>query len=476
MTNLILNTDSYKASHYLQYPPGTQYINSYIESRGVDKESPIPKHDGLEIVHFGLQAFIKEYLLKPITMDDINFADVVLSKHGLPFNRKGWERILNVHNGFLPIRIEALPEGTPIPVGTPQVQVVNTDPELPWLTSYVETALLRAVWYPSTVATVSREVKKVIYNNLLKTSESPNEQILFKLHDFGARGVSSAESAAIGGAAHIVNFMGSDTVDSLTFISRYYQTNNLFNDVTPAFSIPAAEHSTMTAWGKEKEHDAYENMIKQFGKKGSLLAVVSDSYNIWHAADTIWGVDLKDAVLDSGATVVIRPDSGNPCAVVLGLLNILGQRFGFTVNNKGFKVLHPSIRIIQGDGVNYNSINEILTEMWTQGWSADNIAFGMGGALLQKVNRDTFKYAMKANAMSYDGKEWLDVQKTPITDTSKKSKAGILAVLKNQYVGKWETIRKCNILNHKNMLEIVYENGSVIKEWNFDDVRKNAKL
>ena len=477
MTNLILNVDSYKSSHYLQYPPNTQYINSYIETRGVDKDSPIGKPDNLEIVHFGLQAFIKEYLLKPITSADITDAKSILTSHGLPFNEAGWARILLTHDGYLPLKIEALPEGTPIPVGVPQVQVVNTDPELPWLTSYIETALLRSIWFPSSVATISRETKKVIYSYLKKTSDDPDGQIGFKLHDFGARGVSSNESAAIGGLAHIVNFMGTDTVASLVAANRYYKPSTGSTDVyMPAFSIPAAEHSTITSWGREHEYFAYENMVKQFGGKGKLFAVVSDSYDIYKASDEIWGKELKEKVLSNGGTVVIRPDSGNPVVVVLNLLRILGERFGFTTNSKGFKVLHPSVRLIQGDGVNYHSISEILKEMEIQGWSVDNLAFGMGGALLQKVNRDTFKYAMKANSISYDGKEWYDVFKYPVTDPGKMSKRGILAVIKNNYVNAWETVRKCNLLNHKNMLEIVYENGQLIKEWDFEQVRVNARL
>lgn len=463
--NIITNTDSYKSSHYLQYPKDTQIINSYIESRGVSKDSPLLFD--VEIVHFGLQMFLKEYLSKEITSENIREAEELFSMHGVPFNRAGWETILNKHGGYLPVRIEALAEGTPVPIGTTQVQVQNTDPELPWLTSYLETSLLRSVWYPSTVATISREVKKVIYKYLKTTSDDPDGQIQFKLHDFGARGVSSEESAMIGGCAHIVNFMGTDTISGIIGARKYYHAT------MPAFSIPAAEHSTITSWGQDNEVAAYRNMLTQFAKPNSLLAVVSDSYNIYHAAEQIWGVELKQQVLDSGATVVIRPDSGNPVAVVLSLLRILGERFGFTTNKKGYKVLHPSVRIIQGDGVNYNSINQILREMWAQGWAADNLTFGMGGALLQKLDRDTFKYAMKANAR-FDGKTWHDVYKEPITDSGKQSKRGILAVVKQ--AGVYQNIRACNVLYSENQLIKVFENGQITKEWDFDTVRVQAKI
>lgn len=464
--NIIMMSDSYKASHYLQYPSDVTNINSYIESRGIAKDSPIPEKVKPEIVHFGLQAFVKEYLINPIKLGDIVEAEEIFTLHGEPFNYTGWMKILDKHGGYLPLEIESLPEGLPVPIGTTQIQIRNTDPEFAWLTSYIETSLLRAIWYPSTVATVSREVKKVILDYLNKTSDDPNGQIMFKLHDFGARGVSSNESAMLGGMAHLINFLGTDTTMALVGAKKYY------NEPMAGFSIPAAEHSTMTTWGEENETNAYSNMLDKFAKPGKLVAVVSDSYNIYKAASEIWGTELKDTVINSGATVVIRPDSGNPVVCVLSLLNILGERFGFTYNSKGYKVLHPSVRLIQGDGINYDTIAEILKEMWAQNWSADNVAFGMGGALLQKVNRDTFKYAMKANA-KFDGTKWTDVYKNPITDSGKVSKAGILSVVKN---GTYQNIRRVNLLSDKDLLQPVYRNGQLLKEYSFKDVRDNAKL
>ncbi len=264
--NILLKTDSYKASHWLQYRPGTEYISSYIESRG-------GKWD--ETVFFGLQIFLKEYLTTPITQEMIDEAAEFWSAHGEPFNKDGWEYILKKHGGMLPVRIQAVPEGTVVPTSNVLVQVVNTDPKCFWLTSFLETALLRAVWYPTTVATNSYQCKKLIWNALEKSSDDPSGEIGFKLHDFGARGVSSGESAAIGGAAHLVNFLGSDTVEGILCARKYY------NESMAGFSIPAAEHSTMTSWGGEEgEIDAMRNMLRNFAKPGSLVAVVSDSYDI----------------------------------------------------------------------------------------------------------------------------------------------------------------------------------------------------
>lgn len=447
--NLILNTDSYKPSHYLQYPPGTEKVFSYIESRG-------GKFD--KTLFFGLQMFLKDYLSQPITMEMINEAEAFLKVHGEPFNREGWEYILSEYGGKLPLRIRAVKEGTVVPTGNVLVTVENTDPKLYWLTSYIETALLRAVWYPTTVATQSWYIKQLIKSYLEETGDVSG--INFKLHDFGARGVSSFESASIGGAAHLVNFMGSDTISGILALREFY------NEPMAAFSIPAAEHSSITSWGKDREVDAYRNMLDKFAKPNSLVAVVSDSYDIYNAC-TLWGTELKQQIIDSGATVVIRPDSGAPEVVVLEVARILDRYFGSVVNSKGYKVLN-NVRIIQGDGINLNSIKHILDNLKTAGFSADNIAFGMGGMLLQGLNRDTQKFAMKASAALING-EWIDVYKDPITDSGKTSKKGRLALVKDGSTGEFKTV-----LNPKDLdsfLEVVWENGELKRDQSLSEIR-----
>ncbi len=459
--NIILNTDSYKVSMFKQYPAGTTNVYSYIESRG-------GRYD--RTVFFGLQAFIKEYLLEPITQADIDIADEILTAHGEPFNREGWQYILDKHNGYLPVVIRAVPEGTVVPVKNVLATIENTDPECFWLTTWLETALLRAVWYPTTVATQSYTIRKVILDALERTGDP--SLIDFKLHDFGARGVSSLESAAIGGAAHLVNFMGSDTISGVLYAREYYDAG------VSGFSIPAAEHSTITSWGRDGEVDAYRNMLTNFAKPGSIVAVVSDSYDIFNAASKLWGEELRQEVIDSGATVVIRPDSGDPDIVCRKLVAILGEKFGYTTNNKGYKVLN-NVRLIQGDGVNEHTIRTILGGFQAYGWSADNIAFGMGGALLQQVDRDTQKFAMKCSNVTVNGED-RDVVKDPITDPGKKSKAGRVQLWKSG--GEWATAVKQptgwtdkGIGPFVQMLEEVYRNGKLVKEISFEEVRQNAK-
>ena len=453
--NIILNTDSYKTSMFKQYPLGTTGVYSYIESRG-------GRYD--QTVFFGLQAFIKEYLLDPITKADIDIADEVLTAHGEPFNRQGWEYILRVHNGYLPVVIRAVPEGTVVPVKNVLATIENTDPECFWLTTWLETALLRAIWYPTTVATQSYTIKQVIADYLEKTGDPTT--IDFKLHDFGARGVSSLESAGIGGAAHLVNFMGTDTLTGVLYAREYY------NAGIAGFSIPAAEHSTITSWGRDGEVNAYRNMLNQFAVPGGIVAIVSDSYDVFNAASNLWGTELRQQVIDSGATVVIRPDSGDPVEVNRRLVEILGEKFGYTTNAKGFKVLN-NVRLIQGDGVNELTIRSILGAFMAMGWSADNIAFGMGGALLQAVDRDTQKFAMKCSSVCIDEK-WINVQKDPITDSGKKSKAGRVTLYKRRVLGMEEYYSGVEDWTPSALVE-VFRDGKLVAEYTFDQVRANAR-
>lgn len=450
MKNIILNADSYKYSQYNQYPPGTEYVYSYIESRGGEWDAT---------VFFGLQAFLKEYLEKPVTMEDIDEAEAIITAHGEPFYREGWEYIVRTYGGRLPVQIKAAPEGSIIPVKNVLVTIENTDPKCWWLTSFLETALLRAVWYPTTVATNSYESKRIILSYLEKTGDPSG--INFKLHDFGFRGVSSFESAGLGGAAHLVNFMGTDTIAALLYARKYYGAD------MAGFSIPAMEHSTVTSWGRENEVAAYRNMLNQYAKPGALVAAVSDSYDIYEACK-LWGTELKQQILDSGAVVVVRPDSGEPSEVVVKCLRILDQYFGSVVNAKGYKVLN-NVRVIQGDGIDHTSINRILYCMELAGYSADNVAFGQGGALLQQVNRDTMRFAMKCSAAKVNG-QWVPVYKDPITDKGKVSKKGRVTLYKDAERGYYSGVEDWK----PSALDTVFKDGVITKTYTFDEVRANA--
>jgi nicotinamide phosphoribosyltransferase len=364
-----------------------------------------------------------------------------------------------------------------VPTHQALVTIESTDPEAFWLPSYLETLLLR-LWYPVTVATISWQVKQTLRGYLARTSDRPDEQLPFKLHDFGARGVSSAESAALGGMAHLVNFQGSDTVSGVLAARRFYGAP------MAGFSIPAAEHSTITSWGLDGEVAAFRNMLARFARPGALLAVVSDSYDIYRAIDEHWGRTLRDEVIRSGATVVIRPDSGDPVEVVEQCLVRLDAAFGSTVNGKGYRVLNH-VRLIQGDGVNPHSIAAILERITAAGYATDNIAFGMGGALLQHMNRDTQKFALKCSAARING-EWIDVYKAPATDTGKTSQRGRLVLLRHREYGTYKTVSVPRDVpavedyrppaGWAHALETVWENGQLVRDWSFDEVRARSQL
>lgn len=472
-TSIILNTDSYKTSQWLQYPPGTEYVYSYIESRGGEYD---------KTVMFGLQPFL-DYLSKPFTQNDIEQAAAITTAHGVPFNREGWEYILEVHGGLAPVLIKAVPEGTVMDKKNVLLTIENTDIKCAWITSYLETALLRAVWYGTTVASNSWTTKQIILEALHETGTPTPENLAFKLNDFGSRGVSSYESSAIGGIAHLISFAGTDNLVAILAAMEWYDAP------VSGFSIPAMEHSTVTSWGRDHEVDSYRNMVNQFAKPGTLFAAVSDSYDIFEACK-LWGTVLKDDVLNSGAVLVVRPDSGDPATVVMKCLEVLGKYFGTTINDKGYRVLHPQVRVIQGDGIDHASIRSILFTLKLAGWSADNVNFGQGGALLQIVNRDTLKFAMKCSAIRVNG-QWRVVTKDPITDPGKKSKGGHLKLIsmhqQHELLGKtyqgpveYVTITTENtspdlFAAAVDQLIPVFMNGKVLVRYTLEEIRERAR-
>lgn len=455
--NLVLQTDSYKFTHWKQYPPGAQFVYSYLESRGGMFD---------QTLFFGLQYYLREYLCgSVVTEQDVKEAREFVDRHigtGM-FNSEGWMHIVHHHGGRLPVVIKAVPEGTMVDVHNVLATIENTDPQCCWLPNYLETLLLK-VWYPITVATLSNAIRKVFLAALQRSGDP--SLIDFNLHDFGYRGVSSEETAGIGAAAHLINFKGTDTVAGIRLLQKFYDSTEM-----EGFSIPAAEHSTITAWGPEHEAQAYDNMLTQFPE--GLVAVVSDSYNVYEACEKLWGEMLRQKVLDRKGTLVVRPDSGNPKEVVLKVLEILGQKFGSEINSKGYRVLHPKVRVIQGDGVNYWTIQDTLAAINRAGWSADNITFGMGGALLQQLNRDTQKFAFKCSSITVSGQDH-DVFKDPVDGHDKASKRGRLALhFKN---GRWFTERSIrNVTDPEDHLRTVFQDGELVANQTVAGIRNRAR-
>jgi nicotinamide phosphoribosyltransferase len=467
--NLILLADAYKYAHHKFYYPGTTHIFSYLESRGGMFD---------ETIFFGLQYFLKEYLQgQAFTQQDLDEAgDFLLQVFGRDdvFDKSKFQYILDKYDGHLPVKIKAVAEGTAVPVHNVLMTIENTDPECFWLTNFLETLLMQ-VWYPCTVATLSNQIRKVVTQYYNETATAGAEAgIDFVLNDFGFRGVSSVESAKIGGAAHLLNFSGSDNLAGSGMAISYYNAEKVYG-----LSIPATEHSICTLLGREGELEIFKHVLKTFPT--GIIACVSDSYSIFKACEEYWGEELKNEILNRDGTLVIRPDSGDPIMTLLKIFEILFSKFGFTVNEKGYKVLPKQVRVIQGDGVNYEEIKKIYSALKTKGISAENLVLGMGGALLQKVDRDTQKFALKCSSAMINGKE-VPVEKSPtemdaqgnITQSFKKSKGGLLKLIKVD--GAFKTVKQGDYPGIADQLQTVFENGKLINEMSFEQVKANVSL
>lgn len=450
-------SDLYKYSHWKQYPALTRFVESYLECRvGAKYRSVVP---------YGLQYILDEYFIgRRLTKAGIlrrkQKVDEMMGE-GI-YNLKGWLDMLEAYDGRIPVKIKAIPEGTVLDTSNALMVIENTDPRFPWITNFVETSLMK-MWYPTTVASAQFAKRQMFLSFLHKTGDPG--LIDYKWVDFGYRGVSSEESAALGGSAHLLSFRSSDTMIADDFVEVYYGSSHV-----QMGSVPASEHSTMTTWGKDNEAGAVGNMLTAYPR--GIVSIVGDSYDYENFVRNILGGKFRDDILRREGVVVVRPDSGDPASMVLRSCQWLDANFGSEVNDKGYKVLNKHVRVIQGDGIEYDSAYEILAGLERQGWSADNVTLGEGGGALQKVNRDTERTALKASAVDVDG-TWHDVFKDPKTDTSKTSKAGHLAVVCVN--GVYRTIPKRDgIIYPNDCLVPTFENGVVLKRYSFDEIRSRV--
>lgn len=457
--NIILKTDSYKMSHYQIFADNIESSFYHIIARGGDYD---------EIVPFGMQYYIKEYLTKPISQSNIDEAEQICKLHGVPFNKEGWQHILSDHDGFLPLRIRCVPEGTPIPVKNVIATIETTCKKCFWVAGYMETLLLK-IWYPTTIASRSRAIRKIIMAALEKSSDDPKSEIDFKLNAFGYRGNSSEESARIGGCAELISFRGSDTIAGVLCARDYYHCP------MAGFSIPATEHSVITSFGKENELEAYRKFLKVYAKPGALIACVSDSYDLWRCIKDIWCGVLKEDIINSGATLVVRLDSGDPLETVPKALQMLDDGFGHTINTKGYRVLNY-VKILQGDGIDEHSLKGILDLMLEKGYSATNIAFGCGAGIIQKLDRDTCRFACKMSSATIDGVE-TNVFKDPSTDHSKASLSGRLDLIRSRDYNTYHTVvlKDGERANPWTAMQTVYDgHGKLLIDDSLDLIRTRA--
>lgn len=461
--NWLQLSDSYKYGHYKMYPPNTETVYSYFEARkGATYDN---------MVFFSLQKILKELFVGDyrITNEDIDIVKYVIDKHLGPgvFNEAGARTLVKELDGVVPVKIKAVPEGTSVPVSNVLMTVENTHPELGtwWITNFVEGALSH-VWYGSTVATLSREIKKTLLEMLSQTDteEVAKSCIDFMLHDFGFRSVTCPEQAAIGGAAHLINFKGTDTVPGLFGAMDWYNAD------VAGFSVAATEHSIMTAEGKDGEFNVVERLLKDYPT--GVLSIVIDSYD-YRDFIRVCGTRFKGIIEERDGILVFRPDSGDPIKTSVEVATLIMDYFGYIANVRGFKVFNPKVKMLWGDGVNHDSIINICWEFIKNKIAISNIVFGMGGALLQQVHRDTMRCAFKSSHQVRNGKGF-SIFKDPI-DGSKKSKKGRLALAYDQR-GDLFTVENVEGGYAGDVLETVFENGKLLVEHNFDDIIARASI
>ena len=469
--NIIVDTDAYKLSHWLQYPKGLEYMYSYGEARSGSKFD--------HIAWFGLQMILMDHFVgKVITLEKIEQAEAMCRAwFNTPdyFNKKAWIEIYNRYGGHLPMTIKSLPEGTIVNKSNVLFTMESNDLLFAGLLNSMET-LLTHVWYPTTVLTNQIHIIKDIYP-LFNLSGKTN-MMEYIINDFSFRGVSCFQEAYRGGAAHLVVSRGSDNIAGDRALNKYYN-----NPIGRLQSVLATEHSVATIYGSgEGEIKYVRNLLTNpLIPSTALISVVGDSYNIFRFAKEVMGnPEIKQLIIEREGRFVLRPDSGNPDEVCLALLNILANEvFGYTVEH-GLKVISHNVGLIQGDKMNRETIYELYTNLVNNGWSAANLVVGSGGGLLREHVRDDISFATKASFSIVDDKS-INIQKNPITSPGKVSKTGMFKVtagITKNFLNDYRTINheSPGFENYIDELEVVFSNGVLQKTYTFEDVLKNFEL
>lgn len=476
--NFILNADSYKNTHQKMLKPGIISFESNIVPR---KPSKYATH----ITVVGMQYYLKKYLDIKITMEDIDEAELEIKAMGMTFDRERWEYIVKKYDGRIPLQIRAVPEGTVVPVGCPVARVISTDPKVLFLVSYIETQLQRAIWFPSTVASNARSIKKVLQDTMMRHAGHKN--VSYHLHNFGDRGASSNESAIIAGMAHAVYFDGSDCMQANRNIKYWYNTKNNY-----VSSVDATEHSVTCSNSIADERDDFNMAVKVVrlweqkvlsDEAVKVLSVVIDTYDAYRFTRDYIGTRLKSAIQEigsKGGRLVLRPDSGNPVTMPIEIIEILMEKFGYSTNEFGYRVLPSYIGVIQGDGINEDSIRDIIQLLDERKISLENIVFGMGGKLVHPPKgRDTYSFAMKGTSQTTSDNVEEDLFKDPITDVGKQSLKGKVTTFKCKQSGKIFhdriTLSDVNPFIEDMMVDVYY-NGKLDNESTFDEIRERANI
>ncbi len=435
--NPLLLTDGYKADHRRQYPEGT----TLVYSNWTPRKSRI---EGVnEVVFFGLQYFIKKYIIEDF--ERYFFAapkgDVIKQyarriNNYLGENNVGTDHIAALHDlGYIPMVFKALPEGASAPIRVPMFTMYNTLPEFFWLTNYFETLLSNVVWLPCNSATIAKEYRRILDKYASETSSVP-EFVNWQAHDFSMRGMAGIDASLVSSAAHLLSFTGTDTIPAIEFLEQYYNADS--DTELVGGSVPATEHSVMCMGTTEGEYETFERLITQIYPKG-IVSIVSDTWDLWKVL-TDYLPRLKDEITTRDGKVVIRPDSGNPTDILCGnpdgnteeerkgVVELLWDVFGGSMNSKGYKELIPQIGAIYGDSITLDRATQICERLKQKGFASTNVVLGIGSFTYQYNTRDTFGFAMKATYGEVNG-EGREIFKDPVTDDgTKKSAKGLMKI------------------------------------------------
>lgn len=480
MIPAILYKDFYKTDHRRQYPEGTTQVYSNLTAR----ISRVPGIDS--VVVFGIQYFIKEYLLK--RFDETFFhADkktvVEQYKRRMDFSigkdAIDTKHIEALHDlGYLPLKIKALPEGSICPLRVPVLTITNTHHDFAWLPNFLETILSSVLWHPITSATTAFQYRKLLSEYAKETSDMA-DFVKWQGHDFSMRGSSSFESSIVNGGAHLTSFTGTDTIPAIDWLEQYYNANAEKELI--GGSVPATEHSVMCLGGQETEYETYLRLITSVYPKG-IVSIVSDTWDYWHVLDSTIR-KLKDIIMKRDGKVVIRPDSGDPVKIICGdpgamrgsfaargTMDILWEIFGGTINSKGYKQLDPHVGVIYGDSITLSRCKDINSRLKEMGFASTNMVYGIGSYTYQFVTRDTFGFAMKATYGIVNG-EPKEIFKDPLTDGGvKKSAKGLLRVSRS---GNTFVLDECVTPEQEEQgsLQLVFMNGKIFNETNLSEIR-----
>lgn len=480
--NPLMLIDFYKADHRRQYPEGTELVYSNFtprKSRQAENEN---------LVFFGLQYFVKEYLVKQwnegffnipkekVIADYKRRMDNALGKDSIPI-----EHIAELHDlGYLPLVVKGLPEGTIVSPKIPVVTVYNTVPKFFWLTNYLESLMSAILWKPATSATTAFQYRKVFNEFAHDTvGDKDIDFVYWQGHDFSFRGMSGIEDACMSAAGHLLSFYGTDTVPAIDFHEMYYNANS--DNELVGGSVPATEHSVMCMGTKDNEIATFERLIEKIYPAG-IVSIVSDTWDFWKVI-TEFLPQLKTKILARNGKVVIRPDSGDPVKIIVGdksatpgspeykgAIECMWEVFGGTTTEKGYKLLDSHIGLIYGDSITLQRQKDILNGLKEKGFCSFNVVLGIGSYTYEYVTRDTYGFAMKATYGEVNG-EARNIFKDPKTDDgTKKSAKGLMQVTEQK--GKLVMKDQCTWEEEKQgLLQTVFENGKVLNEQSLSEIR-----